>query len=87
VAVRYALRAPLRPLVVTNIYNDPVYEIILHFQYSLLYPKLTNDAVPTIFPGCPSYLSREVKKRRIICKTDLNLSRKKKVRTDNLEGS
>jgi hypothetical protein len=24
VAVRYALGAPLRPLVVTNIYNDPV---------------------------------------------------------------
>jgi hypothetical protein len=25
VAVRYALGAPLRPLVVTNIYNEPVY--------------------------------------------------------------
>jgi hypothetical protein len=28
VAVRYALGAPLRPLVVTNIYNDPVHKII-----------------------------------------------------------
>jgi hypothetical protein len=27
VAVRYALGTPLRPLVVTNIYNDPVYTV------------------------------------------------------------
>jgi hypothetical protein len=27
VAVRYALGAPLRTLVVTNIYNDPVFNI------------------------------------------------------------
>jgi hypothetical protein len=30
-AVRYALGAPLRPLVVTNIYNDPVVTLIVQF--------------------------------------------------------
>jgi hypothetical protein len=31
--VRHALGAPLRPLVVTNIYNDPV--IVIYFTLSL----------------------------------------------------
>jgi hypothetical protein len=44
VAVRYALGAPLRPLVVTNIYNDPVFtsanclgEIVILFGSDIFY--------------------------------------------------
>jgi hypothetical protein len=33
VSVRYALRAPLRPLVVTNIYNDPVFASVIIIEH------------------------------------------------------
>jgi hypothetical protein len=49
VAVRYALGAPLRPLVVTNIYNDPV-ETVKHFAEQVV-------EVFLLFPTFPSVLN------------------------------
>lgn len=43
-------------------------------------PKLSETAIPSVFPGCPKYLSKpETKKRRILKKVEsVSLSPKKR---------
>jgi hypothetical protein len=49
VAVRYALGAPLRPLVVTNIYNDPVHVSQKRYSFVNIFKGLSFE---TLGPWC-----------------------------------
>jgi hypothetical protein len=59
VAVRYALGAPLRPLVVTNIYNDPVelvnknsmFQYIFFINLEIIQLKLLKDLAQISLPA------------------------------------